>query len=142
MLPRNRMTLVTLGVADLPRAQAFYSGWGWIPHPGAPEGLALFQMNGTALALFALDALAADQDRPVSALGTGAATFAQNGADEDEARAIYDAAIAAGATPLRPPRRADWGGLSGYVADPDGHVWEIAHNPFWPLDASGNLALP
>ena len=142
MLPRNRITLVTLGVADLDRARRFYQAWGWVPHPGSPDGMALFQMPGAALALFALDDLAADQGRPAAELGRGAATLAQNCTDEAEVAAVFQSALDAGATAIKPPARAEWGGLSGYLADPDGHVWEIAHNPGWPLDELGGLMLP
>lgn len=141
-LPRNRISLITLGVADLPRARQFYCDWGWAPHAGAPEGLALFQMPGFALALFAREELAADQCRPAADLGTGAATLAQNCDSESEVHAVFQAALDAGAACLKRPEKAEWGGVSGYFADLDGHVWEIAWNPFWPLDERGALTLP
>lgn len=142
MLPRNRVTLITLGVADLSRARRFYLDWGWTAHPNAPGGLPLFQMPGLALALFALDDLAEDQRRPVAELGTGAATLAQNCQDVAEVEAVFQSALDAGAACLKRPEKAPWGGTSGYFADPDGHVWEIAHNPFWPLAGDGSLTLP
>ena len=141
-LPRQRVTLITLGVADLDRARAFYAAWGWTPHPGPAEGVVFYQMQGAALALFPLHDLAADQGRPDAALGTGAVTLAQNCVDRAETDAVWQAAVEAGATPLKRPGQVFWGGYSGYVADPDGHVWEIAHNPFWPLAADGTLTLP
>lgn len=136
------MTLVTLGVRDLAKARRFYEGWGWARHPCSQDGLALYQMNGAALALFGWDELAADQSRPDAALGTGAMTLAQNCSDRSEVDAVFQAALDAGATQLKPPQPVFWGGYSGYLADPDGHVWEIAHNPFWPLADDGSLALP
>lgn len=141
-LPRNRVSLITLGVADLSRARRFYRDWGWTPYPDAPEGLALFQMPGLALALFALDELAEDQRRSLAELGTGAVTLAQNCRDVEEVEAVFQSAVEAGATCLKRPEKAAWGGTSGYFADPDGHVWEIAHNPFWPLTEDGALTLP
>lgn len=141
-LPRQRVTLITLGVADLDRARAFYAAWGWTPHPGPEAGVVFYQMQGMALALFPLDDLAADQGRPGAALGTGAVTLAQNCVDEAEALAVWRDAVDAGATPLKHPAKVFWGGYSGYIADPDGHVWEIAHNPFWTLDNNGTLTLP
>ena len=141
-LPRNRVSLITLGVADLSRARRFYRDWGWTPYPDAPEGLALFQMPGLALALFALDELAEDQRRSLAELGTGAVTLAQNCRDVEEVEAAFQSAVEAGATCLKRPEKAAWGGTSGYFADPDGHVWEIAHNPFWPLTKDGALTLP
>lgn len=140
--PRQRVTLITLGVADLDRARGFYAGWGWVPHPASQPGVVFYQMNGAVLGLFGLSDLAGDQGRPGAALGTGAMTLAQNCADEAEVDAVFDAALAAGATCLKRPEKVFWGGFSGYLADPDGHVWEIAANPFWPLDTDGALTLP
>lgn len=137
----QRVTLITLGVADLAAAKAFYARLGWREH-GAQEGVAFYQMNGLALALFGLADLAADQGRAGASLGTGAVTLAQNFATEAEVDAAFDAALAAGATALKRPEKVFWGGYSGYWADPDGHVWEVAMNPFWPLEADGSLRLP
>ncbi len=138
----ERVTLVTLGVADLARARAFYEAWGWQVHRRSLDSLVLFQMNGLALALFPLHELAADQTRPAAALGTGAMTLAQNMETEAEVDRVFARAIKAGAAVLKPPQKVFWGGYSSYFADPDGHVWEIAHNPFWPLSADGSLTLP
>ena len=141
-LPRQRITLVTLGVADMDRAQRFYGGWGWTPHPASQAGVTFYQMNGAVLALFGRDDLAADQGRPGATLGTGAVTLAQNCADDAETDAVFQAAVDAGGTVLKHPEKVFWGGYSGYFADPDGHVWEIATNPFWPLSPDGSLTLP
>lgn len=140
-LPRQRVTLITLGVADLGRAKDFYAAWGWQP-AASPESVAFYQMNGAVLALFGLKDLAEDQGRPGASLGTGAITLAQNCPEDAETDAVFDAAIAAGATCLKRPEKVFWGGYSGYFADPDGHVWEIATNPFWPLAEDGSLTLP
>ncbi|ATQ54353.1 VOC family protein [Paracoccus yeei] len=141
-MKRERVTLITLGVQDLDRSRRFYADWGWQAHPASQPGLVLFQMTGAALALFQRGELAHDQGRPEAELGTGAMTLAQNCADDAEADAVFAAALAAGARAIKPPEKAVWGGYSGYLADPDGHVWEIACNPFWPLDADGALTLP
>lgn len=141
-LTRQRITLVTLGVADMDRARWFYEGWGWVPHAGSQPGVTFYQMNVAVLALFGLADLAADQGRPGVALGTGAVTLAQNCTDDAETDAVFRAAVDAGATVLKRPEKVFWGGYSGYFADPDGHVWEIATNPFWPLSADGSLTLP
>lgn len=138
----QRVTLVTLGVADLARSRAFYADLGWVPHPASQDGVVFYQMHGAVLGLFPLPALAADQGRPEAPLGTGAMTLAQNFATEAEVDAAYQAALKAGATALKRPEAVFWGGYSGYYADPDGHVWEVAMNPFWPLDADGSLTLP
>lgn len=140
MIPQ-RVSLITLGVADLARSRAFYAALGWQPVDGA-EGVSFYQLQGNVLALFGRADLAADQGRPDAALGTGAITLAQNFATEAEVDAAFAAALAAGATALKAPEKVFWGGYSGYWADPDGHVWEVALNPFWPLGPQGELTLP
>lgn len=140
-LKPQRVTLITLGVADLDRARAFYARLGWREHEPKSEGVAFFQLDGQALALFGLEALAEDQGRKGAALGMGAMTLAQNFATEAEVDAAFAAALAAGGKALKRPEKVFWGGYSGYWADSDGHVWELAMNPFWPLDAEGRLTL-
>ena len=137
----QRVTLITLGVADLAASVAFYARLGWVP-VDATESVAFYQMNGCLLGLFGHDNLAADQGRAGETLGTGAVTLAQNFATEAEVDAAFSAAIHAGGTPLKTPRAVFWGGYSGYWADPDGHVWELAMNPFWPLNADRSVTLP
>jgi uncharacterized protein len=137
----QRVTLITLGVADLAASRAFYRRLGWVAHSGT-EGVSFYQMNGCVLGLFGRNNLAADQGRPGADLGTGAVTLAQNFTTEAEVDAAYNAALAAGGTALKAPEKVFWGGYSGYWADPDGHVWEVAMNPFWPLNADGSLTLP
>jgi uncharacterized glyoxalase superfamily protein PhnB len=138
----QRVTLITLGVADLAAARAFYARLGWQEHGESQEGVAFFQMQGAVLGLFGAADLAADQGRPGATLGTGAITLAQNFASEAEVDAAYQAALAAGGKALKAPEKVFWGGYSGYWADPDGHVWEVAMNPFWPLAEDGSLTLP
>ncbi len=141
-LPSQRVTLITLGVADLPAARAFYARLGWHEHGESRPSVAFFQLAGLVLSLFDRSGLAADQGRTGAALGTGAMTLAQNFATEDDVDAAFAAALAAGATPLKAPGKVFWGGYSGYWADPDGHVWEVAMSPFWPLSEDGTLTLP
>lgn len=138
----QRVTLITLGVADLAAARAFYARLGWIEHGQSQPSVAFFQMHGAVLGLFGRDDLAADQGRAGAALGTGAVTLAQNFTTEAEVDAAFSAALAAGGTALKAPEKVFWGGYSGYWADPDGHVWEVAMNPFWPLASDGSLVLP
>jgi len=135
------ITLVTLGVADLERSRAFYAALGWESRQ-AQDGVVFIQLAGQVLALFGIDDLAADMKRPRAGLGTGAATLARNFATEAEVDAGFELALAAGATALKRPEKVFWGGYSGYFADPDGHVWEVAMNPFWPLSPDGTLTLP
>lgn len=139
MMPQ-RVTLITLGVANLAAARAFYARLGWVEH-GSNPGVAFYQMHGAVLGLFGRDDLATDQGRPGESLGTGAMSLAQNFGTETEVDAAFDLAISAGGTVLKPPQKVFWGGYSGYWADPDGHVWEVAMNPFWALADDGSLTL-
>ena len=137
----QRVTLITLGVSDLAAAKAFYARLGWIQHSGT-DGVAFYQMHGAVLGLFGRAELAADQGRPGAELGTGAITLAQYFATAADVAAAFALAIAAGGKSLKAPEKVFWGGYSGYWSDPDGHVWELAMNPFWPLAADGSLTLP
>lgn len=136
------ITLITLGVEDLPRARAFYAVLGWKESAQSSDSVVFFQMNGSALGLFPLAELAKDQGRPGARLGKGAITLAQNFATEAEVDSAFEAALAAGGTAVKRPEKVFWGGYSGYWADLDGHVWEVAMNPFWPLAEDGSLTLP
>jgi hypothetical protein len=138
----QRVTLITLGVADLERSKAFYGAMGWRPAREMPGEVVFYQINGMALGFFGLASLARDQGRPDAKLGTGATTLAQNFTTKTEVDAAYALALRSGATALKAPEKVFWGGYSGYYADPDGHVWEVAHNPFWELNADGSLTLP
>lgn len=138
----QRVNLITLGCTDLARARAFYADLGWHEHAESRESVAFFQLHGAVLGLFGMDMLAEDQGRASAALGTGAMTLAQNFATQAEVDAAHAAALQAGATEMKPPQPVFWGGYSGYWADPDGHVWEMAMNPFWPLADDGALTLP
>jgi len=137
----QRVTLVTLGVEDLARSRRFYEAMGWVP-ARAMDGVVFFQMHGAVLGLFGRADLAADQGRAGATLGTGAMTLAQNFATKPAVDAAFALALSAGAVALKPPEDVFWGGYSGYFADPDGHVWELAMNPFWPLNDDGSLTLP
>ena len=138
----QRVTLITLGVADLERSKAFYGAMGWVPTREMAGEVVFYQINGMALGFFGLGPLAKDQGRPDTKLGTGAMTLAQNFMTDAEVDAAYALALEAGATVLKAPEKVFWGGYSGYYADPDGHVWEVAQNPFWELNEDGSLTLP
>ena len=140
MFPQS-ITLITLGVADLARARAFYEALGWRVAE-ATDSVVFIQLTGQVLALFGVEDLAADMGRARAGLGTGAMTLARNFATEAEVDAAFDLALGAGATVVKRPEKVFWGGYSGYFADPDDHVWEVAMNPFWPLAADGTLTLP
>lgn len=134
----NRVTLITLGVKDLTRTCAYYDALGWVPET-VMENVAFYDMGGSKFGFFPLDMLAAEQGRLVGELSNGAMTLAQNFSSRDEVDTQFAAALAAGASKVTAPTETAWGGYSGYVADPDGHVWEFAHNPFWELDDQGRI---
>lgn len=137
----QRVTLITLGVDDLARSRDFYAALGWVPASEMAE-VVFYQMNGLVLGLFGRADLAADQGRAGVRLETGAMTLAQNFSSEAEVDAAFALALKAGAEAMKKPQKAFWGGYSGYYADPDGHVWEVAMNPFWTLADDGSLTLP
>ncbi len=137
-----RLSLVTLGVSDLEKSRAFYEAWGWKASSASQPSVAFFQANGLALALFGRADLARDagvEDKPT---GFAAITLAYNAHSKQEADEVFARAVAAGARAVKPLQDVFWGGYSGYFADPDGHLWEVAWNPFFPLDEQGHLFLP
>jgi catechol 2,3-dioxygenase-like lactoylglutathione lyase family enzyme len=127
----QRLSLVTLGVADLERATRFYEDLGWRPHQDA-DGVTFFQTGGLVVALWSRAELAADS-AVADTGGWGGVTLAQNVATPGEVDDVLAAAERAGATIGRPGAETFWGGYSGIFIDPDGHPWEIAHNPFWTI---------
>jgi len=138
---RQRLSLVTLGVADLHRAIAFYRALGWEPHSrSVPGEVAFYQAGGMVVALWSRTALAADSG-VADPGGWGGVTLAHNVEDAGEVDGILRAAEDAGGTVTRAAGPTEWGGYSGVFTDPDGHAWEIAVNPGWPLQADGSIVL-
>ena len=131
---KPRISIITLGVSDLGRATRFYeAGLGLPRKPFASDGIVFFELQGTWLALFPWAELA--KEAGVSAQGSGFrdVALAHNVASQEEVRAVLAQAIAAGGRLIKPAHEAFWGGYSGYFADPDGHLWEVAWNPHgWP----------
>lgn len=124
--------MITLGVRDLAESIRFYEQGLGFPRMESPPSVAFFTLNGTWLGLYGREALA--EDSQVSADGDGfeGFTLAHNVASEEEVDVVVSQAIAAGATLVKTPQKVFWGGYSGYFKDPDGHLWEVAHNPlFW-----------
>ena len=140
-----RLTLITLGVADLDRSVAFYrDGLGWPTSYKAGDEVAFFATSGTRFGLYGLDHLCADisaETKP-SAGGFGGITIAHNVRTKEEVAAVLAEAERAGGQIVKPAQDVFWGGHSGYFADPDGYHWEIAWNPIMPLDENGVMSLP
>ncbi len=137
----QRLSLVTLGVADLERAVAFYAALGWEPgNDVAAQDVAFFQGPGMIVALWHRDELATDS-AVADTGGWGGITLAHNVGSPEEVDAVLADAERAGATIGRPGAATDWGGYSGVFIDPDGHPWEVAHNPFWTIAKDGGISL-
>jgi len=137
----QRLSLVTLGVADLVRARRFYEGGlGW-KRGNDNEGVAFYQMPGAILALWSRPALADDAGVADSGASFGGVALAYNARSRAEVDAVLAEASAAGADVVKPAHETFWGGYSGYFADPDGHLWEVAHNPFWTIGDDGSVRL-
>ncbi len=138
----QRLSLVTLGVADLARALRFYEdGLGWRRGNQNAE-VAFFQLPGIILALWSRAELAKDARLPdQGGDGFGGVALAFNARSRAEVDGVLAEATAAGATLLKPAEEVVWGGYAGYFADPDGHVWEVAHNPFWTIRTDGSVSL-
>lgn len=138
----QRLSMVTLGVDDLARARAFYeSGLGWRPSSASNDQVVFFQLGGIVLGLYGREALAAEANQSPGS-GFGGVALAHNVRDKAEVDAVLATAEAAGARILKAAEDTFWGGHSGYFADPDGHVWEVAWNPFWPIAVEGSVTLP
>jgi catechol 2,3-dioxygenase-like lactoylglutathione lyase family enzyme len=136
----QRVSLITLGVADLPRAVAFYAALGWAPgNDWQAQEVAFFQCGGMVVALWDRDELARDSGTTANA--PGAVTLAWNGRSPAEVDAVLAEARAAGATIVRDGAETFWGGYSGAFLDPDGHPWEVAHNPHWTVAEDGAVTI-
>jgi uncharacterized protein len=137
----QRLSLITLGVSDLARARRFYEDLGWVTRAEAGDDVVFFQAGGMVVALWDRAELA--EDSAVSDPGGwGGMTLAYNTRTPVEVDAVIEEARAAGATIGREPAETFWGGYSGVFIDPDGHPWEVAHNPRWTIEADGSLRLP
>lgn len=136
----QRLSLVTLGVADIDRARRFYEELGWSGQ--SPDGeVVFFQAGGMIVALWGRDKLSEDSTVEDHG-GWGGVTFAYNVRSPAEVDAVLADAEAAGATIGRRGAPTFWGGYSGVFVDPDGHPWEVAHNPGWELSSDGSIRLP
>lgn len=137
-----RLSLVTLAVADIARARRFYEAMGLTASSASQDAVAFFQLGNVVLSLFGRDALAEDAGVPNSAPGFCGVALAWNVASEGEVDEALAQAVASGGRLVKRGQKVFWGGYSGYFADPDGHLWEVAYNPFFPLDETGRVSLP
>jgi catechol 2,3-dioxygenase-like lactoylglutathione lyase family enzyme len=138
---QQRLSLLTIGVRDIERARRFYEeGLGWRRDFGGDD-VAMYQSGGMVFALYEWPKLA--EDAGVSEEGSGfrGVTLAHNVASKEEVRAVLEEARAAGARIVIEPRDTFWGGYDAYFADPDGHLWEVAWNPYWTLNDDGSVSL-
>lgn len=136
----QRVSLVTLGVSDLGRARTFYEALGWRTGAGPDDDVVFFQAGPLVVALWDRAALAEDSAVEDNG-GWGGITLAYNVGSPEKVDAVIDEARAAGATIGREPARAFWGGYSAVFLDPDGHPWEVAHNPHWTLHPDGSISI-
>jgi predicted lactoylglutathione lyase len=138
---RQSISLFTLGVSDYARAKSFYEAIGWAVTREAEE-TAFFQANGVVLVLWSREKLAADMGIRDESAGWGGVALAHNVRSPAEVDRVLADAEAAGATIGRPGAATFWGGYSGVFIDPEGHAWEVAHNPHWTLRDDGSIELP
>jgi catechol 2,3-dioxygenase-like lactoylglutathione lyase family enzyme len=136
----QRLSLVTLGVSDLGRARAFYEALGWKTGAAPGDDVVFFQAGGMIVALWGRGQLAEDSGVEDGG-GWGGVTLALNVRSPAEVDAVVEEARAAGARIVREPAETFWGGYSGVFVDPDGHPWEVAHNPHWTLADDGSVSL-
>jgi uncharacterized protein len=136
----QRVSLVTLGVADLPRARAFYEALGWVTGAEPGDDVVFFQAGGMIVGLWGREQLAGDSGVEDGG-GWGGVTLAHNVRSPAEVDAVIDEARRAGARIAREGAETFWGGYSGVFVDPDGHPWEVAHNPHWTLTDDGSVVL-
>ncbi|MEM6404917.1 MAG: VOC family protein [Cyanobacteria bacterium P01_D01_bin.116] len=140
---RQKLNIVTLGVKDLERSLKFYKdGLGWKPSSASNENVAFFQMGGIVFSLYPREKLAEDATIKSDGDGFSGITLAYNAKDEAEVDKVLQQVESLGAKIIKKAEKVFWGGYSGYFADFDGHLWEVAWNPFFEFDESDNLVLP
>ena len=137
-----RVSFITLGVANVSASRAFYEKLGFRASSASQESVTFFDAGGVVFALFGRDALAVDAQVDNSVPGFSGVALAHNVSSETEVDAVLAEAVSKGARLLKPGQKVFWGGYSGYFADLDGHIWEVAFNPFMPLDVNGRVTLP
>lgn len=137
---KPRISMITLGVRDLAISVKFYEQGLGFPRMESPPEVAFFTLNGSWLGLYGREALAEDANVPTDGHGFEGFTLSHNVQSESEVDEVMDQAIKAGATIVKQPQKVFWGGYSGYFKDPDGHLWEVAHNPLFWVGPSNDAA--
>lgn len=137
---KPRISMITLGVRDLAAAVKFYEAGLGFPRMESPPEVAFFTLNGSWLGLYSHNALAEDATVPPEGNGFEGFTLSHNVSSEEEVEKVMGQALAAGATLVKAAQKVFWGGYSGYFKDPDGHLWEIAHNPLFWVGPSDDVA--
>ena len=138
----QRLSLITLGVSNLTRSREFYERLGWRRSMAKEESVVFFQAGGMALALYPREELAKDATVAPEGQGFSGVTLAYNTRNRQEVDSVLKEAQAAGATLVKPAEEAFWGGYSGYFADPDGFLWEVAWNPQFAIAKDGSIQIP
>jgi uncharacterized protein len=136
-----RLSLVTLGVGDVSRWRVFYEALGFKAGRASEESVTFFPAGGVVLALFGRSALAEDATVADSKPGFSGVALAHNARSERDVDKALKEAVAAGAKLIKPAGKTFWAGYAGYFADPDGHLWEVGHNPYFGFDAEGRIVL-
>jgi predicted lactoylglutathione lyase len=143
MAPTPRVTLLTICVGDLARSTAFYEALGFRRKARKAPGVAFFEAGGVILSLWNAEELAKDAEMEIATPSRfRGVSLAWNCASKDDVDIAMARATAVGGTLVRAPKAVFWGGYTGYFADPDGHLWEVAYNPDFPLSEDGRLQLP
>lgn len=138
----QRLSIVTLGVDNLSRSREFYERMGWRKSTASSENIVFFQAGCMAVALYARAELAKDANVAADGTGFGGITLAYNARSREDVDDVLAEAKTAGAKILKPAQEVFWGGYSGYFSDPDGFLWEVAWNPFFPIAEKGAIQLP
>lgn len=140
---RQKLNIITLGVSDLQRSLEFYEkGLGWKKSSASQDNIIFFPLGGMVLALYPRELLAEDATVPAKGSGFSGITIAYNAKSETEVDEVLAEVKKLGAVIVKPAQKVFWGGYSGYFQDPDGHLFEVAYNPFFGFDANDNLELP
>ena len=136
------VSMIAIGTADLGRSVAFYEALGWRRSSASTDQMIFLRLANLCVGLHPRDMLAEDAGVAADGVGFKAVAFAHNVASAEAVDAVFAAALAAGGEATKRPERKHWGGYSGYFADPDGNLWEVAHNPFIELREDGTMVLP